>query len=185
MNNRPKKDFPVEKIRRFLEPGPIVLVSSFYQGETNIMTMGWHTVMEFSPSLVGCIISNANHSFDMIRKSKECVINIPEVRLAQKVVEIGNTSGSEIDKFEKFKLTSVPAKKVKAPLIQECFAHFECRVVDQKLVKKYNFFILEVVKAEVATSPKFPKTIHYRGDTQFMISGRETHFRTKITGNSK
>ncbi len=53
-----KKDFPVHKIRRFLEPGPVVLVSSAWKGKDNIMTMGWYTVMEFSPSLIGCVISN-------------------------------------------------------------------------------------------------------------------------------
>ena len=54
-----KSDFPVANIRRYLEPGPIVLVSSAWRGETNIMTMGWHTVLEFVPSLVGCVISRA------------------------------------------------------------------------------------------------------------------------------
>jgi flavin reductase (DIM6/NTAB) family NADH-FMN oxidoreductase RutF len=63
MRHYAKKDFPVENIRRFLEPGPVVLISSAYRNETNIMTMGWHMVVEFQPSLVGCIISNANHSF--------------------------------------------------------------------------------------------------------------------------
>jgi len=72
-----KRDFPVAKIRRFLEPGPIVLVSSRWRGRTNIMTHGWRTVMEFTPSLVGSIISEDSHSFEMIRRSRECVINIP------------------------------------------------------------------------------------------------------------
>ena len=61
-----KRDFPVSEIRRFLEPGPVVLVSSAWKRRQNIMTMGWQSVMEFSPSLIGCIISNQNHSFDMI-----------------------------------------------------------------------------------------------------------------------
>jgi hypothetical protein len=73
MRHYAKKDFPVENIRRFLEPGPVVLVSSAYRNETNIMTMGWHMVVEFQPSLVGCIISNANHSFEMIHRSRQCV----------------------------------------------------------------------------------------------------------------
>ena len=72
-------------------PGPIVLVSSAWKGETNIMTMGWHMIMEFEPSLVGCYIWSENHSFDMIRRSKECVINVPTVDIATKVVGIGNT----------------------------------------------------------------------------------------------
>ncbi len=169
-----KADFPVSEIRRFLEPGPIVLVSSAWKGERNIMTMGWHTVMEFTPSLVGCIISSANHSFDMIRKSKECVINVPTADIAETVVGIGNTTGGAVDKFAEFKLTAEPAEKVSAPLIGECYASFECRLADAALVSRYNFFIFEVVKAHVARSPKYPKTIHYRGDGIFMISGENT-----------
>jgi flavin reductase (DIM6/NTAB) family NADH-FMN oxidoreductase RutF len=175
-----KKDFPVSKIRRFLEPGPVVLVSSAWQGKANIMTMGWHAVMEFSPSLVGCIISNQNHSFEMVRKSKECAINVPTQDMAKKVVGIGNCSGSEIDKFEKFKLTAAPASKIHAPLIQECFANFECRIFDAKLVNRYNFFVFEVVKAHVAVSPKYPKTLHFRGDGVFMLSGRSIKLPSKV-----
>lgn len=94
-----KKDFPTHDIRRFLEPGPIVLVSSAHGDQTNIMTMGWHMVMEFSPSLVACLISSGNHSFDLVRNSRQCVINIPTVDIAETVVRIGNTSGRSIDNF--------------------------------------------------------------------------------------
>ena len=144
------------------------------------MTMGWHTVLEFSPSLVGCVISSEDYSFNLIRKSKECVINIPEVALANEVVGIGNTTGGEMDKFEVWGLTPQSAKNVSAPLIKECFANFECKVVDQKFVKKYNFFILEVVKAHVATTPKYPRTIHYRGDGIFMVSGESLNLRPQF-----
>jgi flavin reductase (DIM6/NTAB) family NADH-FMN oxidoreductase RutF len=169
-----KHDFPVEKIRRFLEPGPIVLVSSAYRNDTNIMTMGWHMVMEFQPSLIGCIISSANHSFEMIRRSRQCVINIPTEDLAAKVVDIGNTSGRDIDKFDEFGLSPEPGALVRAPLIRECYANFECRLADAKLIATYNMFVFEVVKAHVATRPRLPRTIHYRGDGEFMISGANT-----------
>jgi flavin reductase (DIM6/NTAB) family NADH-FMN oxidoreductase RutF len=169
-----KKPLPVDQIRRFLEPGPIVLVSSAYRGSRNIMTMGWHVVMEFQPSLIGCYIWSANHSFELIRKSRECVINIPEVKLAPKVVDIGNTSGRDIDMFEEFGLTAERGRQVKAPLIAECFANYECRLVDSRLIRKYSLFVLEVVAARVAVAPKFPATIHYRGDGVFMLSGRNT-----------
>lgn len=171
MKKYSKKDFPVAGVRRFLEPGPIALVSSAWKDETNIMTMGWHMIMEFEPSLVGCYIWKANHSFEMIRKSKECVINIPTADLAATVVRIGNCSGRDVNKFEKFKLTATPGDRVKAPLIKECYANFECRLIDSSLIRKYSLFVLEVVKAHVATSPKFPQTIHYRGDGLFMIAG--------------
>ena len=109
-----KKDFPLSEVRRYLEPGPIVLVSSRWRGKTNIMTMGWHTVMEFTPSLIGCVISSANHSFELVRSSGECVINLPEAKWVDTVVGIGNCSGTELDKFEHFGLTAGKASKVKA-----------------------------------------------------------------------
>ncbi len=136
------------------------------------MTMGWHTVMEFTPSLVGCVISRANHSFEMIRRSGECVINLPTRPLADTVARIGNTSGAGIDKFAQFGLTAVEAEQVGAPLIGECHASFECRIHDRSLVGKYDFFVLEVVKAHAARSPRHPQTIHYTGRGVFLASGK-------------
>jgi flavin reductase (DIM6/NTAB) family NADH-FMN oxidoreductase RutF len=167
-----KVDLPVSQIRRYLEPGPIVLVSSALDSERNIMTMGWHTVMEFTPSLIGCVIAGGNHSFNLVRKSGECVINLPTTALTDIVVDIGNTTGWEMDKFAHFGLTAQSAERVKAPLIAECHANFECRLADDALIDKYNFFIFEVVKAHVARSPKHPETLHYTGDGVFMVSGK-------------
>lgn len=176
-----KRDFPISKIRQILEPGPVVLVSSAWKGKNNIMTMGWHLVMEFSPSLVGCIIAENNVSFEMIRKSRECVINVPTADMVDQVVGIGNCDGDEVDKFKKFFLTPGDAKEVGAPLIEECFANLECRIFDMRLVKKYNFFIFEVVKAHVATLPKYPQTLHYRGEGTFITSGSVVHKAKKFT----
>lgn len=175
-----KSDFPVSEIRRYLEPGPVVLVSSRSKGETNIMTMGWHTVMEFTPPLVGCIIAAGNHSHDMIRRSRECVINVPTVDIAKTVADIGNCSGADTDKFETFGLTPTAATHVKAPLIAQCPVSLECVLADAKLVAKYNFFIFEVVQAHAATSPKYPRTIHYQGNGQFMVAGREMSLRRRF-----
>jgi flavin reductase (DIM6/NTAB) family NADH-FMN oxidoreductase RutF len=125
-----KKDFPVCNVRRFLEPGPIVLVSSAHDDQTNIMTMGWHMVMEFSPSLISCLISTGNHSFELIRKSRQCVINIPTVDLATTVVKIGNCSGRDTDKFSEFGLTPKAGTHIRAPFIDECYANFECTLSD-------------------------------------------------------
>ena len=181
MAKLPKKtDFPVSQVRRYLEPGPIVLVSSKWRDETNIMTLGWHTVLEFSPSLVGLMISGGNHSHGMIRKSRECVVNLPTTALTDTVVGIGNTTGAEIDKFAEFNLSAQKATKVDAPLIGECHASFECRLRDDVLVDSYNFFIFEVVKAHVARSPKHPETLHYTGDGVFMVSGKIVSRRSRF-----
>lgn len=168
-----KQDFPLHRVREHLETGPIVLVSSAYKGETNIMTMGWHMMMEFTPALVACIISNQNHSFELIRRSRQCVINVPTVDMIDAVVRIGNATGGEIDKFETFGLTKASAAVVKAPLIGECYASFECRLADASRIEKYNMFIWEVVKAHVSPAPRRPKTIHYKGNGVFRVAGEQ------------
>jgi len=175
-----KVDFPTDKIRRFLEPGPIVLLSSAHRGERNIMTLGWHMMLEFEPALVGCYIWDANRSFKLIRASKECVINVPTVDLVDTVIGIGNSHGGEIDKFERFGLNPARAMKVKAPLIAECYANFECRLIDTSLINRYSLFVFEVVKAHVAKSPRYPPTLHYRGDGVFMVSGPNRSYRKRF-----
>jgi len=175
-----KKSLPVNKVRRFLEPGPVVLVSSAYKGERDIMTMGWHMILGDSPSLVGCFIWDQNYSRELVRRSKQCVINVPTYDLADAVIGVGNTHGPKPDKFEEFGLTAVKAAKVDAPLIGECYANFECELVDSTLINKYSLFVFEVVKAHVATSPKYPTTMHYRGDGVFMVSGKNVSHRDRF-----
>jgi flavin reductase (DIM6/NTAB) family NADH-FMN oxidoreductase RutF len=175
-----KRSFPVAKVRRYLEPGPIVLVTSAYRGERNVMTLGWHLVLGFVPSLVGCYIWDENHSFSLIRRSRECVINVPTVDLVDAVIGVGNTHGPRVDKFARFGLTPVAASRVGAPLIAECYASFECRLVDTSLIRRYSLFVFQVVKAHVATSPRYPTTVHYRGDGVFMISGRNVSYRRRF-----
>lgn len=172
-----KQDFPVSEIRRFLEPGPIVLVSSAHKDQRNVMTLGWHTVLEFSPSLVGLMISGGNHTHGLVAASGECVINVPTVDIAPTVAKIGNCSGATVDKFTKFKLSTAGAEEVTPPLLTQCFANLECKLVEDKLVRDYNFFIFEVVKAHAPKTPKYPKTLHYRGEGMFMVSGRSLNLR--------
>ena len=175
-----KKNFPLTKIRRFLEPGPIVLVSSAHKEEQNVMTLGWHMMLGFEPALVGCYIWDENHSYSLIRSSKECVVNVPTFDLVNTVIKVGNHHGPDVDKFEKYGLTEVKGTKVGAPLIAECFANFECKLVDTSQINRYGLFIFEVVKAHVATSPRYPKTMHYRGDGVFMVSGENVSFRSRF-----
>ena len=144
------------------------------------MTMGWHMILGDEPSLVGCFIWDQNHSRELIEKSRECVINVPTFDLIDAVIGVGNTHGPEVDKFEEFGLTPAKAKKVGAPLIEECYANFECKLIDDSQTDKYSLFVFECVKAHVATSPKYPKTVHYRGDGVFMIAGENRSYRRKF-----
>ena len=173
-----KRSYPLSKVYGLLEPGPVVLVTTARKGRANIMTMSWLTMMEFEPPLVGCVISGRNASFDALKATKECAINIPTLELAKKVVGVGNCSGRTVDKFAKFGFTPVAASAVQAPLIAECYASLECRVADARLVNSYNFFILEVVQAWVDTTVKKPQTLHHRGNGLFAIAGETVKLRS-------
>jgi flavin reductase (DIM6/NTAB) family NADH-FMN oxidoreductase RutF len=175
-----KKSLPLSKVYSLLEPGPVVLVTTARNGRPNIMTMAWQTMMEFEPPLVGCVISDLNYSFGLLKATGECVINIPAVELSEKVVGCGNTSGKKTDKFEKFGLTPLPASQVEVPLIQECFANLECKVTDTRMVKKYCLFILEVVKAWKDPAVKNPRTIHHQGRGVFTIDGETIKLKSKM-----
>ncbi len=175
-----KQPYHLPEVYQLLEPGPVVLVTTNRDQQKNIMTMSWHTMMEFQPPLIGCVISANNYSFDILRTTRECVINIPSVELIEQVVGCGNTSGKEIDKFNAFNFTTQTASKVKAPLIKECFANLECTIVDDSLVEKYNFFILEVLKAWIDPTQKHAKTLHHQGNGMFMIDGKAIQTNSKM-----
>ena len=166
------RSLPLAQVYRLLEPGPVVLVTTALKGRANAMAMSWHTMMEFEPPLVGCVISNRDYSFEILRATKECVIAIPTVEIAAQVVGCGNTSGSKVDKFARFGLTALPASRVSAPLVAECYANLECRLEDARLVHKYNFFVLRVVKAWIDPARKRARTLHHMGRGVFMVAGR-------------
>ena len=170
----PRRTLPLSEVYRLLEPGPVVLLTTARNGKANVMTMSGHTMIDFEPPIVGCVASNRNFTFNILKATKVCVINIPTVELARKVVGCGNTSGREIDKLKTFRLTTAAASKVKAPLINECYVNLECRVVDARMVAKYNFFILEVIKAWIDSSCKQPRTIHHREEACSWSPGRRS-----------
>ncbi|MES1161047.1 MAG: flavin reductase family protein [Bacteroidota bacterium] len=174
------RSYPLSKVYGLLEPGPVVLVTTEGKGLKNIMTMSWHTMLEFEPALVGCVISSWDYTFGILKETKECVIAIPTVELSEKVVQVGNTSGRDIDKFKAFSLTTKPASLVRAPLVADCYANLECKVVDTAMVNKYNFFVLEVVKAWIKPGIKYPKTIHHLGKGFFMVAGKTIKLPSKM-----
>ena len=152
-----------------IEPGPVVLVTTHDGGKNNIMTISWTMVMDFKP--VFAITTGAwNHSFAALRKHRECVIAIPTVDLLDQVVGIGTCSGADTDKFSKFELTPVPAKQVRPPLIKECLANIECKVID--IVERHGIVVLEGVAAYLDTERKEQRRVHAVGDGTFIVDGR-------------
>ncbi len=177
---RKMKALPLGKVYQLLEPGPVVLLTTARNDRANVMTMSWHMMIEFEPPQVAFVISNANYSFAALRQTGECVIAIPARKLAAKVVKIGNTSGRNVDKFGACGLTKMPASRVSPPLIADCFANLECRVIDRSLVNKYNLFIVEVLKAWVDPKQKQPKTIHHHGYGRFVVDGATITLKSRM-----
>ena len=174
------RQYPLSKVYQTIEPGPVVLLTTAEKGRANVMTMSWHMMVDFEPPLIACIVSEGDYSFAALRATGECVIAIPAVELAPKVVKVGNSSGRDIDKFASFGLTPVPAERVAAPLIAECFINLECRVTDTKLVDKYGLFILEVLKAWTDPKQKHAKTIHHHGYGAFVVDGETIKLKSRM-----
>ena len=89
----PRKSFPLSEGYRLLEPGPVILLTTAGKRRANIMAQSWHMMIESEPPMVACVVSNRNFTFNTLKRTKECVINIPTVELAEKVVACGNRSG--------------------------------------------------------------------------------------------
>lgn len=174
------KTLALSRVYQLLEPGPVVLLTTAHRGRANVMAMSWHMMVEFEPPLIACVVSEADFSFSALRKTKECVIAVPALELAPKVVQIGNCSGRDVQKFARFGLTPLPAERVAPPLIAECFANLECKVVDTRFVNKYDLFVLQVLKAWISVPPKRVKTIHHRGYGTFVVDGRTITFKSKM-----
>ncbi len=162
------RQFKLGKAFTLMESGPVVLVTTHDGKKNNIMTISWTMVVDFTPQFA--ITTGAwNYSFAAMHKHRECVIAIPTVDMLDQVVGIGTCSGSDTDKFAKFGLTPEPGRIVKAPLIKECLANIECKVVD--IVGKHNIVVLEGVAAYMNTARKEKRTLHAVGDGTFIVDG--------------
>jgi flavin reductase (DIM6/NTAB) family NADH-FMN oxidoreductase RutF len=159
----------LSKAFTLMEPVPVVLVTTHDGQKDNIMTISWTMVMDFTP-VFAITTGEWNHSFAALRKTRECVIAIPTVDMLDQVVGIGTCSGADTDKFARFELTAVPGKVLGAPLIKECLANMECKVVD--IVRKHNIVVLQAVAAYFDTARKEKRMLHAVGDGTFIVDGR-------------
>jgi flavin reductase (DIM6/NTAB) family NADH-FMN oxidoreductase RutF len=173
------KELPIARAFTLIEPGPVTLVTTALGRKRNIMTISWTLVMDFTPKLA--FVTGAwNHSFHALMETEECVIAIPSADMSETVVKIGTCSGADTDKFRKFGLTPAKATMIKAPLIAECIANIECRVIDY--VKQHDLFVLEGVRAWIAPDAGNRRTFHAVGDGSFVADGRQFSHRTLMAG---
>ncbi len=126
------------------------------------------------------VVGDLGYTFNILKATGECVVNIPTVGLIKKAVACGNAYGRTVNKFKAFDLTPVRASRVKAPMIKECYANLECKVIDQRMAARYNLFILEVVQAWIDPRKKNPLTIHHFGKGVFRVSGKTIKLPSKM-----
>ena len=170
----PLEPLPMEKAFMLIEPGPALLVTTRENGRNNVMTITWHMVTDFTPT-VALTTGPWNYSFRALTRTKECVLCVPGVDLAEKTVSIGDCSGEDTDKFQKFGLTALPAAEVGAPLIEECLGCLECRVEDY--LSEPGIFLLRGVRAWVNKGRAERRTFHANGDGTFAADGETLNLR--------
>ena len=169
----------LNKVFTLLEPGPVVLVTTRDGKRSNVMTISWTMVVDFTPRFA--ITTGAwNYSYKALKKTRECVIAIPTVDMLDAVVGVGTCSGADTDKFAKFGLTPLPGRVVKAPLIKECLANVECRVVE--IIRRYDIVVLDAVAAHQSASRKERRTLHAVGDGTFIADGGRLDRRRQMKG---
>ena len=164
------ENLPLAKAFTLIEPGPVVLVSTHDGDKDNVMTITWTMVLDFAASFA-ITTGPWNHSYAALKKTRECVIAIPAADLLDTAVGIGTCSGHDVDKFERFGLTRVQAQHVRAPLIAQCVANIECRVVE--IIERHNIVILQGLAAYVDGTHKEQRLIHAIGDGTFTVDGRK------------
>jgi flavin reductase (DIM6/NTAB) family NADH-FMN oxidoreductase RutF len=164
---------------RFLHPRHTVLVTCVNKaGKSNIITLAWSMPTSINPPMVVIGIAPKHYSHKLIEETGEFVINVPTMKIVRQTLFCGRISGVECDKFKEAPLTATPAKKVRPPIIKECVAHLECKLVQTIQTGDHTLFVGEVVAAYVKRGV-FKKTfnvnkvkpvLHMGGDSFVTVS---------------
>jgi flavin reductase (DIM6/NTAB) family NADH-FMN oxidoreductase RutF len=174
-------EYPLEKVHRLFEPGPVVLVSTAdHRGRANLMTNGFNMPVRHSTT-IAIVVGPWDHSFTALRETGECVIGIPGRDMLETVVDIGNVSGADVDKWQRFGLTPAPAAAVRPPLVTECFANVECTVADDRLVDEYDLWLMRIERAWMDPNATAAPEIHHRGNGTFSTNGEVVDLRSRMT----
>jgi len=146
--NKVEVDLPLAY--RLLHPRHVVLVTcSDKTGKANIITLAWSMPTSIKPPLLVISVRPERYSHRFIEESGEFVVNVPTMEIVRETLFCGRVSGSERNKFEATRLTASPARRVGAPIIKECVAHLECRLVQTVTTGDHTLFVGEILTAYV------------------------------------
>ncbi len=145
-----KIDVDSSSAYRLLHPMHTVLVSCVGKaGKPNVLPLAWAMPTSRHPALIAVSVAPSRYSHRLIEETKEFVVNLPTVEIVKETLFCGRTSGKKTNKFDETELTPMPAKKVKAPIIEECVAHLECILHNQFKTGDHTIFVGQVVAAYV------------------------------------
>lgn len=133
----------------FIYPLPVVMVSCGTMEKSNIITVAWTGIINSDKPMCYISVRKERYSHDIIKNSKEFVINLTNKSLAYATDWCGVKSGSNVDKFKEMKLTKEKAKNVKCPLIKESPVSIECKVKEIKSLGSHDMFIAEILSIDV------------------------------------
>ena len=133
------------KAGTFLYPLPSVMVSCGTMEKSNILTVAWTGIINTNPAMVYISVRPTRYSYNIIKESKEFVINLTTKRLARATDWCGVKTGAKVDKFKEMHLTKEKAKFVKCPMIKESPVSVECKVKEIKELGSHHMFIAEVM----------------------------------------
>ena len=173
---------PLTKSYLLLNHGPVVMITSAAGERCNVMSAAWVAPLDFDPPKVMVVIDKKAYTRELVEASGEFVLNIPCRAIAAKVITAGSSSGRDGDKLANIGLATAKASQVGAPLLDECVAWLECKVIPEPAnAQKYDLLIAEVVAASADPAVfsdgrwHFPdeaaRTIHYQAGGSFFATG--------------
>ena len=125
----------------------ILVVSVSCDGRPNVMACAWNMPVSEEPPMIAVALGSRSYTSQLISESGEFTVNIPDERLLKAIWICGTKSGRNVDKFKLAGLTPGPARRVKAPIVDECVAHLECRLNSQLEAGECIIFVDEVLEA--------------------------------------
>ena len=167
----------IERAFTYLESGSVLLVTTNDGYRSNVMTISWQMVMDFTPRIA--ITTGAwNESYETLLRTEECCLCIPTFEMLDTVVGIGTTHGSECNKFDHFNLKTRKGSKVKAPVITNCLAAIECKLED--FIEQHGIFVFKGVQLWENKKKQEKRVIHANGDGTFFADGEFRNLRKKM-----
>ena len=139
---------PTEALR-LLDGGPVVLVTTRWRDQTDVMPAIWTTPLSRKPPLVGVVVQPSRHTHEMIRFAEQFALNFPGRDLMNHTHYFGAVSGRDVNKLDLSKLATFKAEKVDAPLIDGCVGYVECGLEDALRFGDHTLFVGRVVAASM------------------------------------